>query len=207
MIRTVVLIDGGYLRAMARTGGREYTPDFIELTAHRCVDCQSERLVKIMYYDCPPYEGVLKYPVSSKEEQRTPNRGWLENLAKRDYFAVRLGKVKFRGFALLKVPPPPAPLTDEDFKPVFEQKGVDMRIGIDIASMCERRIVDRIILVSGDTDMVPAMKHARKSGVQVVMIELPGAKLVGELFMHADLRRQIEWPKIDRPAHHNTSAE
>lgn len=49
-------------------------------------------------------------------------------------------------------------LTDADFAPIFEQKGVDMRIGLDIATFAERRSVERVLLVSGDTDMIPAMK-------------------------------------------------
>ena len=48
--------------------------------------------------------------------------------------AVRLGVLKFRGYKLKKTPVTGiAALTDADFKPDFEQKGVDMRIGLDIA--------------------------------------------------------------------------
>lgn len=69
-----------------------------------------------------------------------------------------------------------------------------MRIGIDIASMSERGIVERVVLLSGDTDMVPAMKHARKSGIQVVVVELPNRRLPPELLTHADIHRKIGWP-------------
>lgn len=40
--------------------------------------------------------------------------------------------------------------------------------GIDVATLSLKRIVDRIILISGDTDMILAMKLARREGVQVV---------------------------------------
>ena len=42
------------------------------------------------------------------------------------------------------------PLVDEDFRPSYVQKGVDMRIGIDIASLALKKQVDRIVLFSGD---------------------------------------------------------
>ena len=54
----------------------------------------------------------------------------------------------------------------------LEQKGVDMRIGIDVATLTLKRILDRFILVSGDTDMIPAMKLARREGVLVVLVEV-----------------------------------
>ena len=42
---------------------------------------------------------------------------------------------------------------DDDFKPNFEQKGVDMRIGLYIASMSSAGRIDRILLVSAGTDL------------------------------------------------------
>ncbi len=41
------------------------------------------------------------------------------------------------------------------------QKGVDMRIGLDIASMTLEHQVDTLVLVTGDSDFVPAAKLAR----------------------------------------------
>lgn len=56
-------------------------------------------------------------------------------------------------------------LTDDDFNPAFRQKGVDMRIGLDIASITLKRQANVIVLVSGDADFVPAAKLARREGV------------------------------------------
>ncbi len=194
MWKTVVLIDGGYLRAVSRQCGYEFTPEWIEQIAHQCTVADQDLLLKIPYYDCAPYQGTIRHPVSGKEEQRKSDRRWLDDLSRKDYFAVRLGSLKFRGFRLKEVPTSETTLRDEDFKPGFEQKGVDMRIGLDIASMCEKRAVERVVLLSGDTDMVPAMKHARKAGVQVVVIELPGRRPPPDLLAHADLCRKVAWP-------------
>ncbi|MDX2176316.1 MAG: NYN domain-containing protein [Candidatus Sumerlaeia bacterium] len=51
----------------------------------------------------------------------------------------------------------------------LRQKGVDMRIGLDIATMTLKRQVDTIVLVAGDSDFVPAAKLARREGVQFVL--------------------------------------
>jgi uncharacterized LabA/DUF88 family protein len=102
--------------------------------------------------------------------------------------------LKFRGFKPKRVPVAVTPLTDADFAPDFEQKGVDMRIGLDIATLCQNKAVDRIILISGDTDCIPATKHGRKSGIQTVLVELPGIRLAPELLSHVDFKRAIPWP-------------
>ena len=47
------------------------------------------------------------------------------------------------------------------------QKGVDMRIGLDIASMAFKRQVDQIVLIAGDSDFVPAAKLARREGIEL----------------------------------------
>jgi uncharacterized LabA/DUF88 family protein len=57
-----------------------------------------------------------------------------------------------------------------------------MRIGIDVASLSLKRIVERIVLISGDMDMVPAIKLARREGVQIVLVQVasPLSKLLDE---------------------------
>jgi uncharacterized LabA/DUF88 family protein len=69
-----------------------------------------------------------------------------------------------------------------------------MRIGLDIAAYSDNHAVDRIVLVSGDTDCVPALKYGRRAGLQVVLIEPASQKLAPELFAHADFRRHVNLP-------------
>jgi hypothetical protein len=70
-----------------------------------------------------------------------------------------------------------------------------MRIGLDIATFCQNRAVDRIVLVSADTDCVPAMKHGRKAGLQIVIVQLQQQRLAAELLSHADFCRTVEFPQ------------
>ena len=44
-----------------------------------------------------------------------------------------------------------------------------MRIGLDIASMAYKKQVDRIILIAGDSDFVPAAKYARREGIDFIL--------------------------------------
>ena len=191
--KVIVLIDGGFLRVQAKKAGKTYDPAFIERFSRDCA-LADEEILRILYYDCAPYVGEVKLPVSGSKHAFIGSDAWLVELSRKDLFAVRRGVLKFRGYKPKHVPVSPAALTDSDFSPDFEQKGVDMRIGLDIATYSANRAVDRIILVSNDTDCVPAMKFGRKSGLQIVIISLPNCKVAPELLTHADYKRSVAWP-------------
>ena len=63
-------------------------------------------------------------------------------------------------------------LTADDLEPNVVQKGVDMRLGLDIAALTLKAHVTVIVLVAGDSDFVPAMKFARREGVQIFLVTL-----------------------------------
>lgn len=66
-------------------------------------------------------------------------------------FAVRRGTVKWRGWKLRNPERLAGPPKDDDYEPNFQQKGVDLRFGLDIATFAFERSADRIVLVAGDT--------------------------------------------------------
>jgi uncharacterized LabA/DUF88 family protein len=57
--------------------------------------------------------------------------------------------------------------------------------------MAKDRLIDRIVVVSGDADIVPAMKLARREGVQVVLASL-NHNVKASLREHADLYRNVD---------------
>jgi uncharacterized LabA/DUF88 family protein len=194
-MKTVLLIDGGYLRACSKAAGKAYDNPFIEAFAPQCM-AADEYLFRIFYYDAPLFRGKVKLPVSGNEMNFQSSDNWLQDLAQRERFAVRRGTLGFRGWRPKNIPISGRELTDHDFEPVFEQKGVDMRIGLDIATFSDSCSVERILLVSGDTDMIPAMKHARKAGLEVGIVQLPEPtqELHATLKAHADFVRKALWP-------------
>ena len=68
-----------------------------------------------------------------------------------------------------------------------------MRVGLDIASLTLKKQVEVIVLVTGDSDFVPAMKFARREGVQLFLVCL-GHRVTDEMREHADLLLQIASP-------------
>jgi uncharacterized LabA/DUF88 family protein len=60
--------------------------------------------------------------------------------------------------------------------PGGEQKGVDLRIGLDLATQGRNRVADVMYLVSGDDDLTEAVEEAQSNGVQVVLLAAPNAQ-------------------------------
>lgn len=54
-----------------------------------------------------------------------------------------------------------------------EQKGVDLRIGLDLATHSRNRIVDIVYLLSGDDDLTEAVEEAQHLGAQVIVFAVP----------------------------------
>lgn len=67
----------------------------------------------------------------------------------------------------------------------LKQKGVDMRIGLDIASLTLKKLASTIVLVAGDADFVPAAKLARREGLQFILDPMR-QNIPSDLFEHID---------------------
>jgi len=44
-----------------------------------------------------------------------------------------------------------------------------MKIGLDIALLAIKKLADLLIIITGDADIVPALKFARREGMQVCL--------------------------------------
>ena len=159
-------------------------------------------LYRTFYYDARPYDRKAHTPVGNhpidyaRTDQAVFRKKLFSVLRGSPNLAVRLGEVRkdtgrswiLKGQAqkdLLNGGRAVGSLTDDDFEPAFRQKGVDMRIGLDIALLTLKRHVDIIILVSGDADFVPAAKLARREGVRFVLDPL-WQDIPSDLFEHID---------------------
>lgn len=76
-------------------------------------------------------------------------------------------------------------LEDSDFQYDARQKAVDSRIAVDIASLAFKSQVDRIVLIAGDADFVPASKLARREGIDFILDPLHN-HISEDLYEHID---------------------
>jgi uncharacterized LabA/DUF88 family protein len=210
MVKTAILVDGGFYRkrAVFFWGKVDASKRASELVAY----CQAhikdthelkdERyLYRIFYYDCPPLEKKVYHPLLKKSVDFGKNEtfAWTNNffeaLKEKRKVALRLGDLSderagfdIRQDVLRKLCSGTITLSDigeSDFSINFSQKGVDMRIGLDIASLSYKKQVDQIILISGDSDFVPAAKLARREGIDFILDPM-WAKIKPDLFEHID---------------------
>ena len=209
MTKTAILVDGGFYRKRAaRLWGKKTAEERAkELNAY-CMAHLNDRhrqedrqLYRIFYYDCEPvgrrsvYHPLTKKNVDlDKSETYIWMLTFLDELRRRRKFALRLGNLSSQSYynlrpevtrKLLAGTRTLEDLTENDFVFVSQQKGVDMRIGIDIASLAYKKQADQIILIAGDSDFVPAAKLARREGIDFILDPM-WAEIKPDLFEHID---------------------
>lgn len=185
-MQSAYLIDGGFFhrvltKQMSWPCVAADVTDFV--SRFNQLENQNAELLRIYFYDSPPFNGTEKQPVSgvsldfSKSNTYRQRARFLADLKHSDFVSVREGALVFHGWRLKKagirkLQNQSGSLADEDYAPDLQQKGVDIKIGLDIAWLALERIVHRIILVTGDSDLIPAMKFARRHGIQVFLATL-----------------------------------
>ena len=170
-MKTAILVDGGFYRRRAQIVLGDITAQqrAIELADYckRHLNSHGEHnyLYRIFYYDCPPTSKRLFHPFLktqvdlSKTDLYIWMNEFLTELKKKRKFAIRLGKLAeeqahytIRPNIVKKLCNGSISFSDlkeTDFCIEIDQKGVDMKIGLDIASMAYKHQVDQIILISG----------------------------------------------------------
>jgi uncharacterized LabA/DUF88 family protein len=215
--KVAVLIDLGFFlpryRSLIERGAEQpHTPKQVADAVFRTalghvIRRRGDELYRIFVYDCKPLGKKAHFPISGKsiDFSRTPvyqfrNELHRELVCKRKV-ALRLGELLEDSRWVIK-PEPLArllkkqvtidQLEDSDLRYDVTQKGVDIKFGIDIASLAYKRLVEKIVLITGDSDFVPAAKLARREGLDVVLDPLWN-HIAESLHEHIDGLKSV-WP-------------
>jgi uncharacterized LabA/DUF88 family protein len=192
--KVAILIDGGYfLRRInslckpTERGNVEYITKMIKILCIKHATRLNQQIYRTFYYDCPPLETGMHNPMNGhfvkfkESEQYKFKMELFAQLRTMRKMALRLGRLYLneqckwqisqdKMMALLKKEITVDDLNpDTDIIPNLRQKQVDMKIGVDIASMVLKHQVESIVLVTGDGDFVPASKMARREGVDFIL--------------------------------------
>lgn len=210
-IKIAVLIDGGFFvkrfnalyNKEKSLSGSEVAEQLYTM-AHKHVG-RHNLLYRIFYYDCEPLAKKAHNPISgkavdfSKTEEFQFRKELLEALKRKRKVALRIGMLKDnKTWAihprvvkdLLAGKRTMDTLTESDVFFEVRQKGIDMKIGVDIATLALKRFVDCIVLFSGDSDFVPAAKLARREGIDFVLDPMH-ANVEPQLFEHIDGMKSV----------------
>lgn len=194
-----ILVDGGFLKyqlgSAADPMDASKVADFVERIGKLPV-LDGLRLHRVYFYDAKPLAGTSVNPIdaSPMDFGATPtaarNMSLHAALARTPFFSLRFGDLFQEGWRLrskvLRRKSTGKPLAATDIEPNIRQKGVDMRIGLDIASLTLKKHAQVIVLVTGDSDFIPAMKFARREGTQLVLVTL-GHGVKDGMHEHADV--------------------
>lgn len=185
-----VLIDGGFLEQALKKQNKQLSIAEIEAEVNNAIQklknkngLSEAELFRVLYYDCYPFEGKAKGPQGTDIDFSTKpivkfKKTLLNDISKHERYALRLGQLSFRGWKANIQGKPTS-------TPIFQQKGVDMKCGLDIAVMSIKKIVDLILIIAGDSDFIAPLKTARKEGVLVAIYRM-GLSVKDELIRHCD---------------------
>lgn len=207
MKRTAILIDGGFFFSRVSFFARKYFKN-TTITADNLIDLmwsmvkfhteiergkhssrETQELYRIYYYDSPPLDKQVKYPLPEKGQTTPKDKNFKSdplNKLRSDFHlklkgnrktALRMGRLQDSGWklnentliALRKGTKKWEDLTNNDWYYDITQKSVDVKLGMDITILSYEKLVDVIILIAGDSDFVPAAKQARIKGVDFIL--------------------------------------
>lgn len=89
-------------------------------------------------------------------------------LRKLDKFEVKLGRLQY--------------YKDHSTR----QKGVDMKIGIDLVQMSMKQEFTHAVLISGDSDFLYAVQKAKEAGIHVTLAHFPETQINSEFMQSFD---------------------
>ena len=204
MEKVAFIIDGGFFaKKYNQLNKKILTADDIEKYTQNILKFLNKTyphpvaIYRIFYYDCPPLHNLSRWAQTKKpakmnnsefkkicdhfEKKYQKIKKFHDQIKRKNFFALRMGQLNFQGWEQIN--------EKGYWRPQIQQKGVDMRIGLDIASITGKKLCSKIVLISGDTDMIPAMKVARKEGVHVCWHDMDDAQSGSNLNLatHSDI--------------------
>lgn len=212
MGKLICIIDGDFMRRrVIESQSFYYSGPAIRQHCLRHL-LPGEELLRILYYAAAPYGGQGVHPKTGeaidfgRTEQHRMADEFFRGLAGTPQMALRLGRLAWQynawNIAAHRLPDllsgriEVADLGPEDIRPDFRQKAVDMRIGLDIATIALKRQAERLVLITNDADFVPAVKLARREGLTVCLDPL-WAGVSADLREHVDYVRNLLEVKSD----------
>ncbi len=218
-IKVAILIDGGYFikRYVAlydknKEKSAKSIADDLYYISHAHVG-KNNYLYRIFYYDCLPFGKKVHNPISgkcvdfAKTKEAILRNELINEMRKKRKVALRLGYLKDHKQWLLydnamkrliKGEINFSDITENDIYYNLHQKGIDMKIGVDIASLSLKRFVDKIVLIAGDSDFVPAAKLARREGIDFVLDAMYQQHIEDTLYEHIDGLESISLYQKDK---------
>ena len=188
MKKTACFIDAGYLNNILKNFYNVSKIDHCKLSNELC---PKQELLRTYYYDCKCY---MSDPPTQEERERQANQDkFWKRLMLLPQFECRFGRLEKR-------------IDPVNQTPFFEQKRVDVLFAVDLVSLSSKHLITDAVLITGDSDMIPAIQIAKNEGIIVTLYYMPGATTHHELLETVDIAIPIDQAFIKRIAISQTSS-
>ena len=172
MGRIAIFIDAAYLQFTLREEFNTAKIDFNKLVNGMA---DGREILRSYYYDCEPYQS--NPPTAEEMERFGRAQRFHYALDQIPRFQVRLGKLALRGH-------------DNSGKPIFQQKRVDIQMGVDLVLLAAKNLISDAAILAGDSDFLPAIDAAKPEGVVIHLFH--GERPHTDLIAKSDERTQID---------------
>jgi uncharacterized LabA/DUF88 family protein len=143
MGRIAIFIDGAYLQYLLKDEFNSPKICFRKLVNRMA---EGREILRSYYYNCEPYQS--NPPTPEERERFGRSQRFHYALDQIPRFQVRLGKLEFRGH-------------DARGRPIFQQKRVDIQMGVDLVLLAAKNQISDAAILAGDSDFVPAIDAAK----------------------------------------------
>ncbi len=162
MERVCIFIDGSNFYYQLKEYKPELKIDYYELS--KVLTGPERKLIRTYYYLCPPADHEQQ--ASYHDQQR-----FISYLQNTPYFQLQFGSLEKRGETQV-------------------EKGVDVRLAVDMVSLAYTNVYDVCVLVSNDADLAPAIEQVKSLGKHVEYIYV--TKKTVQLVESCDFVRAID---------------
>jgi uncharacterized LabA/DUF88 family protein len=177
MNRIAIFIDAAYFQYVLREEFGSPRIDFGKLATKMA---GGREILRTYYYDCLPYQS--NPPTIDEADRFSKRQRFHYALARNPRFQVRLGRLEYRG-------------NDASGHPIFEQKRVDILMGVDLALLAAKHQIADAAVLAGDSDFLPAIEAAKPEGVVIHLFH--GGSPHRDLVSACDERTRIDQAFID----------
>jgi len=181
MHRIAVFIDGAYLDKVLEPMRHGRKIGYYHLVTNIVRQAGGDReIIRVYYYHCLPYQSN---PPTLEQSQRIGHaQSFFRALQRTPRFEVRQGRLEYRG-------------DDSTGKPIYEQKRVDLLLGIDLTLHAAKGNVDEMFIIAGDSDFIPAICAAKSEGIVTYLVHRPHPH--DDLLDEVDERIEITQSLVD----------
>jgi uncharacterized LabA/DUF88 family protein len=186
MFRLAIFVDGAYLEKVAKKN--DVWVDYEKLSCEilKRVNARTPSatidLLRTYYYNGSPHQS--NPPTERERKFFQKRRQFYDALERLSSFTVRLGVVKYRG-------------KNNQGQPIYQQKQVDLLLGLDFALLSAKRSITHAAVLTGDSDMVPAFEEAKREGIAVWLFTGEPQSHARELWHAADERVELDKPFLN----------